>query len=190
MIGIIMAGGRGSRIKSNTEKPLIKVGDKTMLERVAEALIKAGLEVLIAVSQYTPHTTLKAKKMGLGVVESPGRGYVEDIQFLLRELSLDNALVVSADLPFVSPKLIKKVVKKYNTVKKPICVVVTEEDYRSMGFTPSTVLEHNHKKLVPVGINVVEKEEEENYFYIIAGKETININTPKELELAENTKSS
>lgn len=178
-----MAGGGGSRLKLDLEKPLIEVGGKTILERVVETLINAGLDILVATSPHTPKTALKAKEIGVGVVESPGKGYVEDVQFLLRELSLNNALVVSADLPFISAKLVKDVIKKYSKVKKPVCVVVTEEDYRSMGFTPSTVFEHKHKSLVPVGVNVVEKEEGEDYFYIISGKEAINVNTPEELEL-------
>lgn len=186
MIGIIMAGGRGSRMKSDTEKPLIQVGDKTMLERVAEALIKAELKVLVAVSQYTPNTALNARKMGLGVVKSPGKGYVEDIQFLLRELRLDNALVVSADLPFISPGLIRSVVKKYSEVKKPICVAVREAEYHSMGFTPSTVLQHSNESLVPVGVNVVEKEEGDDYFYLASGREVVNVNTCEELEFMRN----
>ena len=183
MIGIIMAGGRGSRMTSDVEKPLIKVGGKTMLACVAQALIKASLEVVIAVSNHTPKTALKAREMGFRVVESPGDGYVRDIQFLLRELSLNSALVVSADLPFISPRLIKDVVKKYDEIKKPICVAVTEEDYRSMGFTPTLLISYNNTQLTPVGVNVVEKEEKEDYFYITPPiREIINVNTIEELK--------
>lgn len=180
-----MAGGRGSRMKLNVEKPLIRIGEKTIIERVAQVLIKADLEVVVAISKHAPLTALRAREMGLTVVESHGKGYVEDIQFLFRELSLNNALVVSADLPFISPKLIRNVVKKYSEVKRPICVAVAEEDYRSMGFIPGMVFEYNHRSLLPVGVNVVEKDGGEDYFYIISGREAINVNTLEELELIE-----
>lgn len=178
-----MAGGRGSRMKVDIEKPLIRIGEKTILEHVVRALIKADLEVLVAISRHAPLTALRAREMGLNIVDSPGAGYVGDIQFLFRKLGLDNALVVSADLPFISHKLIRNVVKKYREVKRPICVAIAEEDYRSMGFTPSTVFEYDHRSLLPVGVNVVEKERGEDYFYIISGKEAINVNIPEELEL-------
>lgn len=182
-----MAGGRGSRIKSDTEKPLIRVGSKTMLARVAESLIAAEVETVVAVSRHTPKTALKAREMGLAVVKTPGEGYIEDMQFILKKLGLDSALVVSADLPFITPSLIQEVLKKYRKVRKPVCVAVTKENYLAMGFTPSALLEYNHKSLVPIGVNIVEKTERENHFHIISGREAININTPKELELTKET---
>ncbi len=178
-----MAGGRGSRLGLGVEKPLIEVGGKSILERVVNALVDAGLEVAVAVSPHTPETALKAGEMGWRVVESPGRGYVEDIGFIFKELELETALVVSADLPFISPGLVKNVLKEYDRVKQPICVAVEEDRYLSMGFSPSTVLEHDSKRLVPVGVNVMEKEEREDYFYIVSGREAFNVNTCEELSL-------
>jgi adenosylcobinamide-phosphate guanylyltransferase len=185
MIGVIMAGGRGSRMKSDTEKPLIRVGGKTMLARVAESLIAAGVETVVAVSGRTPKTALKAREMGLAVVKTPGDGYIEDMQFIIRKLGLDCALVVSADLPFITPSLIRDVLKKYRKVRKPVCVAVLKENYLSMGFKPSAVLKYDHKSLVPIGVNIVEKTERENHFHIISGRGALNINTPKELELTK-----
>ncbi len=177
-----MAGGAGTRLGLGVEKPLIKVGGKTMLERAVNALKEADLEVLVAVSQHTPETARKASELGLTVVESPGKGYIEDMLFLFKKLALENALVVSADLPFISPELINGVLKKYDDVRRPVCAAVTEEDYRSMGFAPSAVLKHDGRRLVPVGINVVEMGEKADYFYIVSGREAININTQEELE--------
>ncbi|MBU4265720.1 MAG: NTP transferase domain-containing protein [Candidatus Altiarchaeales archaeon] len=181
MMAIIMAGGRGSRMDF-VEKPLIRIGNETMLERVANALSGADLDALVAVSEYTPKTAEKAREMGLRVVGTPGDGYIPDCQFLLDRFNLDSALVVSADLPFISPKLIREVIEEYNQIRKPLCVAISEREYTSMGFTPSITIRDNNEVLVPVGINVMERKEKENHIHIISGRGAININTIKELE--------
>jgi len=181
MIAIVMAGGKGSRMNF-MEKPLIKIEGKTILERVASALSKADLDISVAVSGYAPKTAEKARDMGLRVVETPGKGYVEDCQFLFNELNLHVALVVSADLPFISSRVVKDVIREYGKVKKPVCVAIPERDYISMGFSPSITIEEDNKRLVPVGINIMEKEEREDHIYIIDGRGGININTIEEFE--------
>lgn len=182
MIAIVMAGGKGSRMNF-MEKPLIKIGRKTILERVINALSKADLDILVAVSRYTHRTAEKAKEMKLKIVETPGNGYIEDCQFLLKRFNLDSALVVSADLPFISSKLIKDVIRKYEQIKKPVCVAIPEIDYISMGFNPGINIKENNKRLVPIGINIMERKEREDYIYIISSREAININTIEELEI-------
>jgi len=53
-----MAGGKGSRMKSPLEKPLILIKGKPMIERVIQALKGAEKidHIMAATTKYTPHT--------------------------------------------------------------------------------------------------------------------------------------
>lgn len=175
MKAIVMAGGRGKRLNLDIEKPLIKIGGRTMLGRVVEALRDAGIdEIFIAVSDATPRTKRKAKKLKLRIVQTPGKGYVKDIKYLMKKFK--EFLVVSADLPFLSSTLVRNILTRYREIQQPISVVVPKEDYEKMGFIPSTIINN----FVPIGINIVANGED--YLYITKGRGTININTQKELE--------
>ena len=157
------------------EKPLIKIGGRTMLGRVVEALRDTGIdEIFIAVTDATPRTKRKAKELKLRIVQTPGKGYVKDIKYLMKKFK--EFLVVSADLPFLSSTLVRNILTRYRENQQPISVVVPKEDYEKMGFIPSTIINN----FVPIGVNIVANGED--YLYITKGRGTININTQKELE--------
>ena len=171
-----MAGGRGKRLNLDIEKPLIRIEGKTILERTVNALRDAGIdEIFVAVTNATPGTKRKAKELKARIVQTPGKGYVKDIEYLMKKFK--EFLVVSSDLPFISSKLVRDVLIRYREIQQPISAVVQKKEYKNMGFTPTTTI----KDYVPIGVNVVVKGED--YLYITKGKETININTKKELEM-------
>lgn len=176
MKAIIMAGGKGKRLNLNIEKPLIKIEGRTILERIINVLRDAGIdEIFVAVTNATPRTNMKAKELKVGVIQTPGKGYVKDIKYLMKKFK--EFLVVSADLPFLSSTLIREVLSRYRKIKQPVSVVVPKKDYENMGFAPTTTIDD----FVPISVNIVAKGED--YLYITKGKETININTKKELEM-------
>lgn len=175
MRAIIMAGGKGKRLNINIEKPLIAIEGETILERISTVLKNAGInDILIAVTNNTPKTKEKAEKLKLETIQTPGKGYVEDIQYLMGKFK--EFLSVSADLPFLNPDLIENVLIKYEEIKQPISIVTPKQSYEKMGFIPSVTMDN----FVPIGVNVVTKGRD--YFYVIEGKETVNINTREELE--------
>lgn len=176
MKAIIMVGGKGKRLNLDIEKPLIKIRGRTILERTVDVLKNAGInKIFVAVTNATPKTKIKAEELKVRIVQTPRKGYVKDIQYLMKKFK--EFLVVSADLPFLSPKLIRDVITKYKEIKQPVSVVVLKKDYEKMGFTPTTII----NGFVPIGVNIVAKGGD--YFYVTKGKATININTKKELEM-------
>ncbi|HIC99722.1 MAG TPA: GTP--adenosylcobinamide-phosphate guanylyltransferase, partial [Piscirickettsiaceae bacterium] len=79
---IILAGGKSSRM--GKEKPILKIAGREMLLWVYERA-KMIDEVLIALSKNTPKTKVLCIKERIPFIETPGEGYVQDIQWLLRE---------------------------------------------------------------------------------------------------------
>lgn len=97
---IILAGGKNSRMEKN--KALLKIGEKTVIERIIEEL-KPLVEKIIVV------TNSPAEYSGLGVeVISdiiPGRGPLSGIHAGLKHSPCRYNLVVACDMPFVSREL-------------------------------------------------------------------------------------
>ena len=175
MKAIIMAGGKAKRLDMDIEKPLIEINGKTILERIVDVLKEAEIDdISVAVTDSTSATKKKAEELKLKIVQTPGDGYVEDIQHLMKQFN--EFLSINADLPFLQSQLIRDVLNKYREINQPISVVVPIEEYENMGFTPSTEI----NGLVPIGVNIVTNGED--YFYVTNGKGTVNINTKKELE--------
>jgi adenosylcobinamide-phosphate guanylyltransferase len=60
---LLMAGGKGTRMKGREEKPLVKVGGKPLIEHVLNALKSTEKidEIVVAVSENTLKTAKVAK---------------------------------------------------------------------------------------------------------------------------------
>ncbi|MDR1819365.1 MAG: NTP transferase domain-containing protein [Methanobrevibacter sp.] len=58
IIAILMAGGRGTRLKVDVEKPLLRFQDKALIDHVIQTLFNSKYidEVVVAVSPNTPKT--------------------------------------------------------------------------------------------------------------------------------------
>jgi adenosylcobinamide-phosphate guanylyltransferase len=186
-----MAGGRGSRMGPKMEKPLIDVYGRTMLELVVQALDGAsGIEeVAVATSPHTPKTKEMARRLGLKVIETQGHNYVEDAQVAIRTLIPRIVLVISADLPQVSSRLIDKIIAHYHSCGKPSLKVVTSVMlYKRKGANESKGLRENIS-IRAAGINIVdsrhidEPQIDEATFSADATEIGINVNRPEDLEI-------
>jgi len=64
VVAVIMAGGKGTRLRSNQEKPLLKVRGQPLIESVVNALLssKKVETILVATSVHSPQTAQWAKK--------------------------------------------------------------------------------------------------------------------------------
>src|SRR5512143_3534413 len=71
---LVMAGGKGTRMKLAEEKPLIKVCNKPVIQYVLSALKDAKKidRVIVATTNHTPKTTNFMKELGVEVIETPG----------------------------------------------------------------------------------------------------------------------
>jgi adenosylcobinamide-phosphate guanylyltransferase len=195
LTAIIMAGGKGSRLGGKFgEKPLVKIGGIEMLRRVDTALKGSRYisRILVACSPYTPRTLNEAKRWGMRVVVAPGKGYVEDMKYVMRRLRLQHAaLVVNSDLPLLTSELVDRAVESFLRAKKPALeVVVLSQTMRELGFEPSYP---SPSGLSPAGLNILDAKTtkagdeilEQEILIIKEVSELININTPKDIQKAE-----
>ena len=191
---LVMAGGKGSRMALSEEKPLLQVGGKPVIERVLNALKNAKKihRVVVAVSDQTPETAKLLSKFQVSVIQTPGKEYVFDMGYAVRALNLQTVLAIGADFPLITAEAIDDIVGYYEKCRKPaLSVVVSMETKAKLGLSGKYEFELSGKHLVPAGINIIDgrkinEEELEEEIYLSDRKEVaVNINTVKDLQIAE-----
>ncbi|MGQ0377111.1 MAG: NTP transferase domain-containing protein, partial [Nitrososphaerota archaeon] len=112
MIGLVMAGGKGSRMNISEEKLLLKY-KKPVILHVVDALKNSNCfsQIVAATSQNSPKTKNLLEENGIKVFETLGNGYVKDLNVVLQSFD-DYVLVVSGDLPLLDEQIIKKIVNQ------------------------------------------------------------------------------
>ncbi|EKQ53879.1 MAG: GTP:adenosylcobinamide-phosphate guanylyltransferase [Methanobacterium sp. Maddingley MBC34] len=182
---LLMAGGKGTRMNLDLEKPLIIVDGKPLIEHVLNALQDSSCvnEIIVATSHHTPATTFHVEGLGFRVLKTPGNGYVEDLSFLLSKEDFENEVIltITSDLPLITSEIIDLVLEKYHKSSKPaMSVMVPVEIFREHGLKASLVLENG----VPSGLNILRgknTEQDEEVLVLDKIELALNINSPEDI---------
>lgn len=195
IVALVMAGGRGTRMRITQEKPLIQVCGKPVIEYVLAALNDAKKidSIIVATSSCTPKTTQLMKHLGVQVIETPGKDYVSDMGYAVQTLKLGVFLAIAADLPLVKGEMIDSIVERYERCGKPaLTVVVPLKTKAKLGMCIEYSFKTGDEEVVPVGINVINGHKQygdewlDQDIYLMNRQElAVNINTVSELQLAE-----
>lgn len=162
------------------EKPLVRVAGVEMLERVVAALRGSTRvsQILVACSPHTPETARRARELGLRAVQTSGRGYVEDMREAAARARTASVVVISADLPLVSGKLIDLAVERFLEAGKPALTTLARPSH---GGSPA-----------PLGLNVLDREAllsgkrlRQEAFVVEGASALTNVNTREDVEMAE-----
>ncbi len=200
VVALVMAGGKGTRMKLTEEKPLIKVCRKPVIEYVLAALKEAKKvdKVIVATTNCTPKTTALMRQLGVEVIDTPGKDYVSDMGYVVQALKLGVFLAVAADLPLVRGEMIDAVVERYERCGKPALTVAVPLEIKSkLGMCIEYSFKEGGIDVVPVGINVIDGSKrygdewlDQDIFLMNNEELAVNINTVQELHLAERLLSS
>jgi adenosylcobinamide-phosphate guanylyltransferase len=198
IIGILMAGGCGTRLSGDVEKPLFNFNGKFLIDYVLDNFRDSIVDkIIIALSPHTPCTREYLTSNGLSeyndrLVESfivtPGEGYLKDYNYILGLLEKgsknDTLVFLNTDLPFVSSKIIDDVIGVYESNSLDALSV----------FVPETIFKDNNidykyafNDLVPSGLNIVRSEniiQEQEDLIIPLVDLALNINTPNNVSVA------
>jgi adenosylcobinamide-phosphate guanylyltransferase len=185
VIALLMAGGKGTRMRSDLEKPLIIVNGKYLIEHVIGALQDSSLvdEIVVATSPHSPKTTLHMENLGFKVLVTPGKGYVEDLSFILSNDDFKDEIIltITSDLVLITGEIIDLVLEEYHKSSTPaMSVMVPVEIFREHGLQPSLLLEN----LVPSGLNILrgkDTEQDEEVLVLDKIELALNINSPEDI---------
>ena len=184
---LVMAGGRGERMRSEVEKPLLRIGDSAMIERVLSALegSRYVARVWVATSGNVPETEALLRERGIAVLRTPGRRYIEDMTRALKELGLGRTLVVSADLALISSEDIDYVMEEYDGRGcAAMKVVVPVEVFEELGIAYELEMDG----CVPSGVNVVDGRHLEGEESVLVTRRialAVNVNTQGDAEISK-----
>ncbi|MCW4010240.1 MAG: NTP transferase domain-containing protein [Candidatus Bathyarchaeota archaeon] len=191
---LVMAGGKGTRLALTEEKPLLRVGGKSLVDLVLSALHDAKRvdSVVVAVSRNTPKTAQHLAALPVKVLMTPGKEYVSDMGYAVKTLGLETVLAVAADLPLLTGAVVDDILERYQLCgKAALAVTVPQETREKLGFIGGYTFEHQGKRVVYAGINVndgsrIDDAELEQEIYVLDKAEVaVNINTVDELRIAK-----
>lgn len=195
MIGLVMAGGKGSRMKTQEEKLLLKYIHPTILH-VIYALQNTNhfSKIITATSPNSPKTKEMLENIGIEIFDTSGKGYVEDLNLILSAINDDDVLVVPGDLPLLDTEIIKKIVSSYNSDKIWTSFLVTKDFLKSIGMTSDSSIKFQNKECSFTGISIVNAKEIKNLdlveeiYYILNDKRIgMNLNTYEDYRLLGTT---
>ncbi|MBE2900245.1 TIGR00454 family protein [Methanothermobacter thermautotrophicus] len=189
MMALVMAGGRGTRLGMDCEKPLLEVAGRPMIDHVLEALESAtGVDdILVVTSPHTPMTEDHVRGRH-PTFRTSGEGYVEDLREVLSHLEgsyQGPLLVINSDLPLVRPSTIDWIISEYHSCPEPaMCVAVPETLCRRYGLDFSGALDG----LVPCGVNILmskNRVQEQRILEASMLELAVNINSCRDLKVLE-----
>ena len=98
---VVLAGGAARRL-GGADKPGVRVGGRALLDRVLAACAGARTTVVVAAPRPTVRPVRWARE------EPPGAGPVAALAAGLRHTTAEHAVVLSADLPFLRPATLRR----------------------------------------------------------------------------------
>ena len=115
IVAVILAAGKGTRMKSNKSKLVHKIYGKELLKRVVETAKKSDIEDVIAIVGY------KREQVQLVLGDSVKYAYQDEMlvtghAVLQAEEYLKNkkgkVVVLNGDVPIIRPETIKNLIQK------------------------------------------------------------------------------
>ena len=188
MIGLIMAGGKGTRMNSNQEKLLLKY-KKPVILHVLDALRNSNCfsKIIAATSSNSPETEKLLQESEIEVISTSGKDFVTDLNLVLTQLQ-DSVFVTSGDIPLLDEKIIKQIVDNYDSKNVWTSIMITQTFLNSLGI--KSEYKSKNEKYVFSGISLVNAEKindiesiKETFLVIDDKRIGFNLNTEDDYEL-------
>ena len=188
MIGLIMAGGRGTRMHSNEEKLLLNY-KKPVILHVVDALQQSNCfsKIVALTSPNSPKTENILKETGIDIISSRGESFVSDLNEVLQQLD-DTVFVTSGDLPLLDSQIVKTILDHHEAEQTWTSIVTTLPFQKTLGIKSDCIIE-NHD-YVQTGISIVDAKKitnldpvEEKFLVIDDKRIGLNLNTKDDYNL-------
>jgi adenosylcobinamide-phosphate guanylyltransferase len=193
---LIMAGGKGTRMGLPTEKPLLPLLDKPLVDWVAKAVVgaKKVSDFYVVTSPNTPQTENHCQIKGWKNLRTDAKGYHNDLKQAVVLAGLTGpVLTVPADSPAVTSKFLDKIISQFEACGMDFyAVFVPIKSRENLGLSVDSTDEYEGKWYVVSGVNIVngskiqaEGKIETKALITEDVEVLLNINTLQDLEIAE-----
>lgn len=179
----MMCGGRGTRLDAAGEKPLYPIAGRPLVDWVLDALTASQIDAVHGVtSPHAPETAAHLAARDVARIETPGEGYVADLQAALDRVGTP-VVSVAADLPLLTGDAIDRVLDQYDgTDSIQVCVPAALK--RQLGLHVDTGDDSGGRAFVPAGINVVAGAATERVFLTDDPRFAVNVNRRSDARVA------
>jgi molybdopterin-guanine dinucleotide biosynthesis protein A len=191
--GIILCGGKSSRMQTN--KALLKLGDKTVIEIVTEKLKSIFNEVLISANDSKEYDFLK-----LPIVNDIfiSKGPLAGIHAALKNSSNEKNFIISCDMPLIPVELINYLINvnseksillpKYNGRIQQLCGIYSKslvdeiENIFKLSEKDKSIKRSVYELIERASIEIIDVDDLNFYGNNIF----LNMNSPEDYELIKN----
>ena len=190
MIGVVMAGGKGTRMNLDNEKLLLEY-KKPVIVHVLDSLKNSNSfsKILAVTSSNSPKTKKFLEENNIETFDTSGTGYVEDLNLVLKTVH-DEVLVTSGDLPLLDVEIIQEILTHFDPTKIWTSILVTNKFLTSLGLESSYSVNFDGKKCHYTGISLINSENifslenlDENYVIIDDKRIAFNLNSKQDYDL-------
>jgi adenosylcobinamide-phosphate guanylyltransferase len=194
MIGLIMAGGKGTRMNFSDEKLLLQY-KKPLILHVVDSLKNSNCfsKILAITSHNTPKTKKLLEENNIETFDTPGIGYAEDLNLVLKTID-DDILVTSGDLPLLDEDIIQRIVDQYDSKKIWTSIIITNKFLTSLGLESDYSVKFNDQICNYTGISLVNSKKisffenlDENYVIFDDKRIAFNLNSKRDYDLLSTT---
>ena len=191
MIGLVMAGGRGSRMEFSAPEKLLLEYEKPIIFHVIDSLNYSHCfsKVFAATSPNSPDTKYELEQRGIEILDTQGNGYVNDLNLLLQKMN-GLVFVTSGDLPLLDEKIIQVITEKFNPKNVWTSFLVSKKFLNSLGLESNLLINSGDIDCVHTGISIINADKiqnldpvKENYIILDDKRIAFNLNTKKDYEL-------
>ncbi|MDC8452981.1 MAG: NTP transferase domain-containing protein [Candidatus Nitrosotalea sp.] len=156
MIGLVMCGGKGTRMDFPGEKLLLKY-KKPMIEHVINAFENSGMfsKIVCVTSNNAPKTREFVSGLGIDILETKGNGYVDDLEESLHKFE-ELVFVSSGDMPLLDSEIIKKIMGLVNNTDVWTSILVRKSFLQSLGLEAEFFVNYNNEECAYTGISIVD----------------------------------
>lgn len=189
MIGLVMAGGKGTRMSLPGEKLLLGY-KKPVILCVVDSLNDSNCfsNVLAATSPNSPQTKKLLEGNDVETLNTPGTSYTLDLNLVLRTLS-DSVFVVSGDLPLLDGEMVKTIVRQYSPQKTWTSILVTSQFLNSLGLHSDYSIDFTQQRCHYTGISLINprkitdlQDVHEDYIIINDRRVAFNLNSKQDYD--------
>jgi len=190
MIGLVMAGGKGTRMDLDDEKLLLKF-KKPVILHVIDSLQNSNSfsKILAVTSCNSPKTKKLLEENNIETFDTLGIGYVEDLNSILRTID-DHVLVTSGDLPLLDEEIIKKILDHFDPKKIWTSILVTDKFLTTLGLKSDFSVDFDGQTCHYTGISLINSGKisslenlDENYIIIDDKRIAFNLNSKQDYDL-------
>lgn len=194
MIGLVMAGGKGTRMNLDNEKLLLEY-KKPIVLHVLDSLKNSNSfsKILAITSKNSPKTKKLIEQNNFETFNTPGIGYVEDLNLVLQTIH-ENVLVTSGDLPLLDKEIVQKIINHFDPQKTWISILVTKKFLTSLGLESDYSVNFQDQMCHYTGISLINSEKisslenlVENYIIIDDKRVAFNLNSKQDYDLLSTT---